>query len=202
MFAVIKTGGKQYRAQVGDVLEIEKLNVEQGKKVTFKEVLLVEDKDKALIGTPFVANASVTAVVIENYKDDKIIVFHKKRRKQYKKTRGHRQQMTRVQIEEILTSPPKKAAPKPKAEEKPKAEAKTQAAETPKAEAKPKAVPKPKAEAKPKAAEPEPKAKEAKPKAAAKPKAEAKPKTGAKPKAESKPKTAAKPKAKAGEVKE
>jgi large subunit ribosomal protein L21 len=200
MFAVIKTGGKQYRAQVGDVLEVEKLNVEEGKKVTFKEVLLVEDKDKALIGTPFVANATVTAKVIENFKDDKIIVFHKKRRKQYKKTRGHRQQLTRVQIEEILTAPPKKAAPKPEAEEKPKAEAK------PKAEPKTETEPKPKAEAKPKAAEPKAKAIEQKPKAATEPKAEAKPKAKpkaeSKPKAEAKPKSPAKPKTKAGEVKE
>ena len=101
MFAVIRTGAKQYRVQEGDILSVEKLDKEKGKRVTFKEVLLVEDGEKTLIGTPFVENASVKAEVVENFKDEKVIVFKKKRRKQYKRMRGHRQQLTRIKIEEI-----------------------------------------------------------------------------------------------------
>lgn len=102
MFAVIKTGGKQYKVQEGDVLNVEKLNMEKEKKVTFDKVLLIEDEGKTLIGTPFVENALVRAEVIENFKDKKVLVFKKKRRKQYRKTRGHRQELTRIKIEEII----------------------------------------------------------------------------------------------------
>ncbi|TES86998.1 MAG: 50S ribosomal protein L21 [Candidatus Aminicenantes bacterium] len=102
MFAVIKTGGKQYKVQEGDFLNVEKLNMEKEKKVTFDKVLLIEDEGKTLIGTPFVENALVRAEVIENFKDKKVLVFKKKRRKQYRKTRGHRQELTRIKIEEII----------------------------------------------------------------------------------------------------
>jgi len=112
MFAVIKTGGKQYKVQEGDVLNVEKLNMEKDKKVTFDKVLLVEDEGKTLIGTPFVENARVRAEVVENFKDKKVLVFKKKRRKQYRKTRGHRQELTRVKIEEIIHGI--KVAPKKK----------------------------------------------------------------------------------------
>jgi large subunit ribosomal protein L21 len=113
MFAVIKTGGKQYKVQQGDVLQVEKLSLEKDKAVTFEEVLLVEDGEKTLIGTPFVETAKVHAVVIENFKDDKVIIFKKKKRKQYKKMRGHRQELSRVRIENITigTAAPKKAPP-------------------------------------------------------------------------------------------
>jgi len=117
MFAVIKTGGKQYKIQEGEILQIEKLNIEKGKNVKFDEVLLIEDGDQTQIGTPFVKNAVVEAVVIENFKDKKVIVFKKKRRKQYRKTKGHRQELTKVQIERIVFTKkqaPKKAAPKKK----------------------------------------------------------------------------------------
>lgn len=119
MFAVIKTGGKQYRVQQGDVLQVEKLGVEKDKTVTFEEVLLVEDGKNTLIGTPFVEKARVHAVVVEDFKDDKVLVFKKKRRKQYKKMHGHRQELTRVRIENITigAKAPKKAEP---AEPKPK----------------------------------------------------------------------------------
>jgi large subunit ribosomal protein L21 len=113
MFVVTKTGGKQYRAKEGDVLEIEKIEVEQGKKVTFDEVLLVEDDDKVLIGQPFVETAAVTAVVLDNFKDDKVIVFKKKRRKQYKIKTGHRQQLTRIKIEKIENRQPRSQPQRP-----------------------------------------------------------------------------------------
>ncbi len=112
MFAVIKTGGKQYKVQEGDVLNVEKLNMEKEKKVTFDKVLLIEDEGKTLIGTPFVENALVRAEVIENFKDKKVLIFKKKRRKQYRRTRGHRQELTRIKIEEIIQGI--KAAPKKK----------------------------------------------------------------------------------------
>jgi len=119
MFAVIKTGGKQYRVQKGDVLEVEKLDAEEGKKVTFDQVLLVEDNGNTLVGTPHVDKAQVLAVVLESLKGEKVIVFKKKRRKQYKKKSGHRQEITRVKIEEIFfgdkapspKKPAEKAAP-------------------------------------------------------------------------------------------
>jgi len=113
MFAVIKTGGKQYKVQQGDVLQVEKIGLEKEKIFTFDEVLLVEDGKKTLIGTPFVDKAKVHAVVIENFKDDKVIVFKKKRRKQYKKMRGHRQELSRIRIEDITIdgAVPKKAKP-------------------------------------------------------------------------------------------
>jgi len=104
MFAVIKTGGKQYKVQKGDVLSIEKLGLEKGQKMTFDKVLLIEDENKTQIGTPFIENAQVKAVVIENFRDKKIIVFKKKKRKQYRKKSGHRQDLTKVKVEEIISS--------------------------------------------------------------------------------------------------
>ena len=120
MFAVFKTGGKQYKVQQGDVLQVEKLGIEKDKKVTFDQVLLVEDGKKTLIGTPFVDKAKVHAVIIEEFKDDKVLVFKKKRRKQYKKMHGHRQILTRIKIEDISVGAAAPAKPKPEAE-KPKA---------------------------------------------------------------------------------
>ncbi len=113
MFAVIKTGGKQYKVQQGDVLQVEKLGLEKERTITFEEVLLIEDGKKTLIGNPFVDKAKVHAVIIENFKDDKVIVFKKKRRKQYRKTRGHRQELSRVRIEDIIIggASPKKTKP-------------------------------------------------------------------------------------------
>lgn len=154
MFAVIKTGGKQYRVQQGDVLEIEKLDIEAGKKVIFDEVLLVENNGETLIGTPYVDRVQVKAVVLESFKDQKVIVFKKKRRKQYKRKTGHRQQLTRVKIEEILAGGKALSKEKPAEKPKPKAPAEKPAkkAVAPKTKVKVKAEttvkPKPKAPAK------------------------------------------------------
>ena len=179
MFAVIKTGGKQYRAQEGDVLQVEKLEVEKGQEVTFDQVLLIEDDGKALIGTPFVENAVVKAVVLEHFKDKKVIVFKKKRRKQYKKKRGHRQELTKVQIEKIITV--KEKAPS----KKPAVEKKAVKTKKPGPKASRAAVEKTAEPAKKKAPAPKVKTGAAK---SEKPKAEpaAKPKTAAKPAAEKK----------------
>jgi large subunit ribosomal protein L21 len=122
MFAVIKTGGKQYRVQEGDVLVIEKLGLDEGQKITFDQILLVDHEEKTLVGTPYLENASVKGEVIENLKDKKVIVFKKKRRKQYKKKRGHRQELTRIRIEEIISelkAARKKKPVEPKAQKAP-----------------------------------------------------------------------------------
>ena len=157
MFAVIKTGGKQYRVQKGDILEVEKLNEKEGKNISFDRVLLIETDKKTLIGTPFLKGAQVNAEILDNFKGKKVIVFKKKRRKQYKKKKGHRQELTRVRIEDIQSAP--KTAPANKTAEakvastsaKPKPKAKVKAA--PKKPAVKKAAPKAKtaAAAKPKA---------------------------------------------------
>ncbi len=102
MYAVIKTGGKQYRVKEGDILAVEKIPAEPGKPVDFEQVLLIELADKVILGTPFISGAAVRATAVENFKDEKVIVFKKKRKKQYRRTKGHRQQMTRVRIDEIV----------------------------------------------------------------------------------------------------
>jgi len=94
-FAIIMTGGKQYRVKVGDVIKVEKLNAD--KTVTFDQVLMIGDK----IGTPTIAGATVTGDVLEQTRTDKIIVFKKKRRHNYRRTKGHRQHITVVRITAI-----------------------------------------------------------------------------------------------------
>lgn len=101
MFAVIKTGGKQYRVQENTLLRVEKLDAEAGSKFTFDHVLMIADKGKVTVGTPVVAGATVTAKVVEQMRDRKVIVFKKKRRHNYRRKKGHRQHLTVVQIEKI-----------------------------------------------------------------------------------------------------
>lgn len=124
MFAIIKTGGKQYRVQQGDILSVERLAAGPNKKILFDQVLLITDDKKTLIGTPLLEKAAVRAEIIEDFKDDKVIVFKKKRRKQYRRTRGHRQPLTRVKIlaiaEDAASLPQEEPAePEPKAEKPP-----------------------------------------------------------------------------------
>ncbi len=102
MFAVIKTGGKQYKVQEGDILFVEKLNVEGGSEVVFDEVLALSDGDDFIVGTPLVSGSSVKATVIKNGKGKKIEVFKYKSKKNEKKKIGHRQPYTKVQIEKIV----------------------------------------------------------------------------------------------------
>lgn len=100
MYAVIKTGGKQYRVQEGDVLRIEKLDAEAGSEVNFDQVLLVGEGD-ALVAGSDAAAASVSGVVTESGRGKKLVVFKKRRRKNYRLTQGHRQSYTTVRIEKI-----------------------------------------------------------------------------------------------------
>ncbi|OGD23167.1 MAG: 50S ribosomal protein L21 [Candidatus Aminicenantes bacterium RBG_13_59_9] len=158
MIAVILTGGKQYRVQEGDVLDIEKIGVEAGRAFEFSKVLLIADGEKIMVGTPFIANAGVRAEVLEHRKGDKVLIFKKKRRKQYRRFKGHRQQLVRVRVTDILPdvsqAPEKKPAPPaekpeprptPAAKPVPAREAKAAPAKKPAKQAKPektKAVPK------------------------------------------------------------
>ena len=100
MYAVIKTGGKQYRVAAGDVIKVEKLDGEVGQTVDFDQVLMVGG-DEAAIGTPTVKGATVTAEVLEQGKADKVLIFKKKRRQNYRRTRGHRQHQTVLRISDI-----------------------------------------------------------------------------------------------------
>jgi large subunit ribosomal protein L21 len=101
MYAVVETGSKQYRVSAGDRLEIERLEIEAGKPVTFERVLLVNNDGKLSVGSPTVANATVVGDVVEHIRGEKKIAFKMKRRKGYHKTIGHRQELTVVQIKEI-----------------------------------------------------------------------------------------------------
>ena len=101
MYAIIETGGKQYRVQEGDVIFVEKLNAEEGSNVTFDKVLFVSKEGTANFGNPLVKEASVSARVIGHGKEKKIIVFKYKPKKNYRRKQGHRQPYTKVQIEKI-----------------------------------------------------------------------------------------------------
>ena len=98
MYAVIKTGGKQYRVEEGDVLRIEKLEIGTGEPVEFDQVLLVADGDKVTVGQPLVDGAKVTAEVVEQGRHKKIRIVKFRRRKHYRKQQGHRQWFTEVKI--------------------------------------------------------------------------------------------------------
>lgn len=137
MFAVIKTGGKQYKVVKDDILKIESLSGSAGDTVAIEEVLMVGDGDNVTVGSPLVEGASVAAEVLEQARGPKIIVFKKRRRKNSRRRGGHRQDLTVIRITDILTGGKKvKAGAKPKkAEEAPKAE--TPKAEAPKAAAAP-----------------------------------------------------------------
>jgi large subunit ribosomal protein L21 len=113
MFAVFKTGGKQYRVAADDVLNVDKIKGEPGEIVEFGEVLLLGG-DNVTLGAPTVAGAAVAAEVVEQARGPKIIAFKKRRRKNSRRKRGHRQDYTRIRIVEILTEG-KKSQAKPKA---------------------------------------------------------------------------------------
>lgn len=101
MYAVIMSGGKQYRVSEGDVVHVERLDAELGTPIEFKDVLLIQTEEKTYIGQPRVEGASVRGVLEVQGKDDKVLVFKYKKKKQYRRTRGHRQQHSAVRIEKI-----------------------------------------------------------------------------------------------------
>ena len=126
MFAVIKTGGKQYRVAKDQVLAVERLAGDAGETVTLDSVMMVGEGDKTTVGAPFVDGACVAAEIVEQGRGPKIIVFKKQRRKNFRRRNGHRQDLTILRVTEILTDgkkPSAKAAAKPKPEAKAEAPA-------------------------------------------------------------------------------
>ena len=132
MYAIIDIAGQQFKVEKDQKVYVHRLDAEEGKKVNFHHVLLIDDNGKVNIGAPAINGAQVSATVLEHLKGDKVIIFKKKRRKGYQKKNGHRQYLTEIQINDIKASGAK-AAPAKKEEAAPKAEA-------PKAEAKPAAA--------------------------------------------------------------
>ena len=104
MYAIIESCGKQYKVAEGDVVFFEKLDVEEGKKVTFDKVVLVSEEGKVQVGTPYVKGVKVEGKVVSHGKGKKIIVFKMKAKKNYRRTQGHRQPYTKVEITEIKTA--------------------------------------------------------------------------------------------------
>jgi len=101
MYAVVETGGKQYRVAPGETVEVDRLENETGKPVVLDRVLFVANEGKFSVGAPTVSNAKVTADVVEHFRGEKKVAFKMKRRKGYHKTIGHRQELTRIKITDI-----------------------------------------------------------------------------------------------------
>ena len=102
-FAIIETGGKQYKVSASNILKVEKLDIKKGNKVEFKKVLLVKDDKTVEIGDPTVSGAIVEGMLLDNIKDKKVIVFKKRRRQNSRKRYGHRQPLSKVQITKIMS---------------------------------------------------------------------------------------------------
>ena len=102
-FAVIETGGKQYKVSASNILRVEKLDISKGKKVEFKKVLLVNDNKTTEVGSPTISGAVVEGLLLDNIKDKKVIVFKKRRRQNSRKRYGHRQPLSKIQIIKILS---------------------------------------------------------------------------------------------------
>lgn len=132
MYAVVKTGGKQYRVSKDDILKVERLAGDAGDVVTLEDVLMLGDGGDVTVGAPMVDGASVAAEILEQKRDRKIIIFKKRRRQNYRRKKGHRQHLTVLRVTDILTGgatakpAAKKAAPK---KEEPKAAAPTEGAD-------------------------------------------------------------------------
>lgn len=127
MYAIIETGGKQYRVQEGDVITVEKLDVNAGDKVELDKVLVLSDDNGLKVGTPYVEGAKVIAEAVENGKGKKVIIFKYKAKKDYRKKQGHRQPYTMIEIKSLGGKATAKAAPKKEeAQEEPKAEVKAE----------------------------------------------------------------------------
>ena len=142
MYAIVDIAGQQFKVAKDQKVYVHRLDAKTGSKVSFDQVLLLDDGGKITVGAPAIANASVEAKVVKHLKDDKVIVFKKKRRKGYRVKNGHRQSLTEIVIESIGTSVKKKAAPTTKAEKeavkaKPAAKKETVKAAPKKAAAKP-----------------------------------------------------------------
>ena len=136
MFAVVKTGGKQYKVAPNDVIKVEKLSGDAGSSVDLADVLMLGEGEDLTVGAPTVDGAVVRAEVLEQTKGDKVVVFKKKRRQGYRRTRGHRQELTVLRVTDILADGKKKAAPKKAAAKKAPAKAEAPAEVSAEAETK------------------------------------------------------------------
>jgi large subunit ribosomal protein L21 len=101
MYAVIKTGGKQHKVAEGEILKVEKLKASEGEPIDITDVLLVEKDGEVTLGSPFIEGAKVTAKILRHGKEDKVTIIKMKRRKDYRKKQGHRQNYSEIQIEQI-----------------------------------------------------------------------------------------------------
>ena len=124
MYAIIESCGKQYKVSEGDVVSFEKLDAEEGKKITFDNVVLVSDDKKVEVGAPYVKGVKVEGKVVEHGKGKKIIVYKYKAKKNYRRTQGHRQPFTKVEITKIVAGKAETEAKKETAETSAKAETK------------------------------------------------------------------------------
>lgn len=131
MFAVIRTGGKQYKVAKNDVIIVEKLLGDAGDEVDFTDVLALNDGAATQFGHPVVSNALVTAEVLEQARADKVIIFKKKRRQNYRRKKGHRQELTVLRILDILADASQRSAKKEKIKQTPKADQTAEAAAAP-----------------------------------------------------------------------
>jgi large subunit ribosomal protein L21 len=131
MYAIVEIAGQQFKVSKDQKVYVHRLTNEEGSKVTFDKVLLLDNSGAITLGAPAIEGASVEATVLQHLKGDKVIVFKKKRRKGYKKRNGHRQYLTQIQIESITATGAKKLAPKVEAKIEAKAEVKTEAKTAP-----------------------------------------------------------------------
>lgn len=104
MYAIIRTGGRQYRAEVGNIIDVDRLPNEIDETIEFDDVLLIGDGDSTLIGQPVVEGAKVTATVVDQFRAKKVVVFKYRQRTNYRRRRGHRQYYTRLRIDDISVS--------------------------------------------------------------------------------------------------
>ena len=137
MYAIVEMAGQQFKVAKDQKVYVHRLQTEEGKKVTFDKVLLLDDNGNVTVGAPVIEGAAVEAKVVKHLKGDKVIVFKKKRRKGYRKKNGHRQSLTEIVVESIVAKGAKKAAPAKAKAEKPveKKEAAPKKAASPKKEA-------------------------------------------------------------------
>ena len=154
MYALVKTGGKQYRVSKDDTILVERLSAEEGEQIILNDIVMLGDGDKVTIGTPLVDGAGVSATVVRQTCGPKIIIFRRKRRKNHRRTQGHRQDLTLLKIIDIAEDAKSLKTAKPAAKAAPKkaaaSDATAEKAATPKAAKK--AAPKPAKKAAPKAA--------------------------------------------------
>jgi len=104
MNAVVKTGGKEYRISKGDLIRVEKMEGKVGDQVTMKDILMISDEDKVQVGNPFLTNAVITGEIVQQVRGKKVLIYKMKRRKNYRRTKGHRQTYTYVRVNEISLS--------------------------------------------------------------------------------------------------